>query len=126
MTGDDHGPDEFPSRHKRIKPQNRELAEASQHRLPYVGRMQVIEQLETYFKVEQSISFKKLVMEEVDRKPQEEAKLEEVPTVKPPAKKKSFLQKVWQITSMMTGKKFTSEKNKEKKDPIKEKAEEET
>jgi len=70
--------------------------------------MQVLEQLETYYKVEQSISFKKLVMEEVDHKPQEETKLEEVPNAKPQGKKKGFMQKVWQITSMMTGKIKTS------------------
>ena len=39
-------------------PLKRARAEMSQHRLPYIGQMQVIEQYECYFKVEISMPFK--------------------------------------------------------------------
>ena len=35
-----------------------------QHRLPYIGHMQVIEQYECYFKIEISMPFKQLKKEE--------------------------------------------------------------
>lgn len=42
------------------KPLIRPRADATQHRLPYIGRYQVIEALECYFKVEQSLTIKML------------------------------------------------------------------
>lgn len=62
-----------PSLTKRFPLKNREKAEMCYHRLPAIGRKQVLEQHDCYFKVEISIPFKQLQQEEGNNSNQDTA-----------------------------------------------------